>query len=173
MSAPAQARSRLPLVELATVTLLGVGLYVELGGHFQHQLDAFLAGRRKDLYTAAVSLHTALLGFVLATFTIVVGYAQSDRFTLLRESRWYRALLATFLEGLRARYPPCAGVDRPRPGNDAARCFPCCAHPVRGTSSGSDHLDVSETWSRGLTSSARPPCTHAPEGRWSSAWDSR
>jgi hypothetical protein len=57
------------------------------------------------VYGPLVGLHGALLGFVLAAFTIALGYAQSERFTIVRNSgqlpNLYRIFFANIVtEGL-------------------------------------------------------------------------
>jgi len=42
-----------------------------------------------------------MLGFALATLTVVLGYAQSPRFQVLRDSPWFAALFARFTAALR------------------------------------------------------------------------
>lgn len=66
------------------------------------EADAFLKDRRGTLYSTAVSVHASMLGFVLATAAIVLGYAQSDRFAVLRQSRHYLALYRVFTTGVGA-----------------------------------------------------------------------
>lgn len=63
-------------------------------------LDEFLLDRRQDLYGAIVGVHTTMLGFVLATLTVVLSYAQSPRFEVLRASGWMPALFSVFTNAL-------------------------------------------------------------------------
>jgi hypothetical protein len=89
----------LPARDLAaTAALAGAGWVIlrYAGDDPAKAVAEFLKDRRGTLYGAALSVHAGLLGFVLATTTVVLGYAQSSRFELLRESRHYRALYQAF-----------------------------------------------------------------------------
>ncbi len=65
------------------------------------EVAAFLKDRRQTLYAALVSVHITMLGFALATLTVVLGYAQSPRFQVLRDSPWFAALFGVFTAALR------------------------------------------------------------------------
>lgn len=69
-----------------------------------HLMDSadFLHDRRQSLYAAVVGVHITMLGFAFATLTVVLGYAQSPRFQVLRDSRWFSALFSVFINALRA-----------------------------------------------------------------------
>lgn len=47
------------------------------------------------------SLEGTLLGFVLAALTIVLGYSQSPRFAVIRQSRHWSVLFGIYLSGVR------------------------------------------------------------------------
>src|SRR5205823_2810587 len=99
-AAPATRRAPLrlallPLTDLVSVLALAVGGWLQLRYGPHAPVEAFLKTRRGTLYGAALSVHAGLLGFVLATTTVVLGYAQSERFEVLRASRHYRALYRT------------------------------------------------------------------------------
>jgi RNA polymerase sigma factor (sigma-70 family) len=69
-----------------------------------HLMDSadFLHDRRQSLYAAVVGVHITMLGFAFATLTVVLGYAQSPRFQVLRDSRSFSALFSVFINALRA-----------------------------------------------------------------------
>lgn len=64
-------------------------------------VNELLLGRRTSLYGTVASIHATLLGFALATTAIVLGFAESERFTLLRESRHYPTLWRTLTSAIR------------------------------------------------------------------------
>jgi uncharacterized membrane protein len=89
----------LPARDLAATAALAAAGWLLLryaGDHPAKAVAEFLKDRRGTLYGAALSVHAGLLGFVLATTTVVLGYAQSTRFEVLRDSRHYRALYRAF-----------------------------------------------------------------------------
>ena len=53
------------------------------------------------IYSALSGLQGALLGFVLAALTIVLGYSQSDRFAVVREAGQLQSLFNVYLAGVR------------------------------------------------------------------------
>ena len=60
-----------------------------------------LAGQRSAVYGTVASLDGALLGFIIATATIVLSFAPSDRFALLRDSPHYKTLWRTLTSTIR------------------------------------------------------------------------
>jgi hypothetical protein len=97
-----QARSRWPFAELVVGLTFGCVVFWQLVSFPDGFVAALFDGRRKDLYNAILSLSGSLLGFVLATLAIVIGYAQSERFALLRASRWHLSLYQTFVQCVHA-----------------------------------------------------------------------
>lgn len=104
--APPQRSVRLALVSLADITLVlilaGAGWWLLQLGDNAKAVDTFLKGRRSSVYGAVISVHAGLLGFVLATTTIVLGYAQSERFEMLRQSAHHRSLYRAFTTSIGA-----------------------------------------------------------------------
>lgn len=98
----AQRRSYWPLVHLAAGAVFAVVVYLAATKFAVHGVDDFLHDRRQSLYAAVVGVHITMLGFALATLTVVLGYAQSPRFQVLRDSRWFSALFSVFINALRA-----------------------------------------------------------------------
>lgn len=89
-------------VELALATLATAAFAVWVGAfHGRHVVDAVLAGQRAALYGGLVAVDGALLGFVIATTAIVLGFAQDDRFEVLRNSAYYPMLWRTFTSTIR------------------------------------------------------------------------
>ena len=64
-------------------------------------VDNLLSGQRSAVYGTVASLDGALLGFIIATAAIVLSFAPSDRFALLRGSAHYKTLWRTFTSTIR------------------------------------------------------------------------
>lgn len=94
------ARLLIDCVCLATL-MLALALGAELPAVDPRLLE-LLDGRRTDLYGALLALHSALLGFVLAAFTIVLGYGEGPRLGLARESTHSPRLYGSFAAAIRA-----------------------------------------------------------------------
>lgn len=99
--AVAQRRSGWPAVYLAGGLLVAIAVYLAADRYATTEVAAFLKDRRQDLYAALVGVHITMLGFALATLTVVLGYAQSPRFEVLRDSPWFAALFDVFTTALR------------------------------------------------------------------------
>lgn len=97
-----QRRSGWPTVHLAAGAVVAVGVYLAADRYATADVAAFLKDRRQNLYAALVGVHITMLGFALATLTIVLGYAQAPRFQVLRDSPWFAALFGVFTAALRA-----------------------------------------------------------------------
>lgn len=65
-------------------------------------VDAILGTNRPQVYGALASIFGSLLGFVIAAVAIVLGYAESERLQVVRESRYYDHLWDTFMAAIRA-----------------------------------------------------------------------
>jgi hypothetical protein len=59
-------------------------------------LDGQLFGVRSGLYAVLATVWGALLGFVIATITILLGFSESPRMKIVRESDHYQDLWNTF-----------------------------------------------------------------------------
>jgi len=75
-----QRRSGWPRVHLAMGFVVAVAVYLAADRYATTEVAAFLKDRRQALYAVLVSVHITMLGFALATLTVVLGYAQSPRF---------------------------------------------------------------------------------------------
>jgi len=67
-----------------------------------NQLPAFLQGNRGAFYGTVASIEGALLGFVIATVTIVMGFSSSPQFAIVRGSPHYQTLWLVFSSAIRA-----------------------------------------------------------------------
>src|SRR4051794_28636347 len=65
-----------PRLELAVSVVAAGAAYAALGRDDGGPLGGFFDGRRQEIYAAVLGLHSSLLGFALATLTVVMGYAQ-------------------------------------------------------------------------------------------------
>src|SRR6185437_3401842 len=61
-------------------------------------LEEILDGNRAAIYSAAVSVFGALLGFVLTAVSIVLGFSSMRQFRVLRASPHYRTLYDIYLQ---------------------------------------------------------------------------
>jgi hypothetical protein len=96
-----QRSSPWPAVHAASGAAVAVGVYLAADRYATVQVAEFLSDRRQDLYAVVVGVHITMLGFALATLTVVLGYAQSARFQVLRDSQWFSALYGVFTAALR------------------------------------------------------------------------
>lgn len=65
-------------------------------------LQQYLVADRTAVYAALIGLQSALLGFVLAALTIVLGYSQSPRLRVLRKGGQLPNLFNVYLAGTRS-----------------------------------------------------------------------
>jgi len=66
-----------------------------------HTMGRLLKGQRTALYGSLAAIDGGLLGFIIATTAIVLGFAHDERFTVLRRSSHYPTLWRTFLSTIR------------------------------------------------------------------------
>jgi hypothetical protein len=62
-------------------------------------LRGFLENRRGVVYPAIVGLEGTILGFVIASLTIVIGYVNSPRFAILKGTRHWEGIFVAFAGG--------------------------------------------------------------------------
>jgi hypothetical protein len=91
---------------LGCEVVLGLCLTLAFAGwvewaHGTRSVNNVLSGQRSAVYGTVASLDGALLGFIIATAAIVLSFAPSDRFTLLRGSPHYKTLWRTFTSTIR------------------------------------------------------------------------
>ncbi len=84
-------------MELLTALALSLALFIWLqvinGGYLLTQI---LLDIRATLYGALVALFGSLLGFIITSVSIILGYANSDRLEIVRKSKHYKDLWAVF-----------------------------------------------------------------------------
>ncbi|GAB7049387.1 hypothetical protein [Catenuloplanes indicus] len=82
-------------IEYAIVTAVAIPLAQwQPISNFLHEL---FKGRRGDIYPAIVGLEGVVLGFVVAALTIVLGYANSPRFELIKGTKNYAAIFRAYI----------------------------------------------------------------------------
>lgn len=86
---------------LSIAATLALAAWIEYGGG-RHAALGVVAGQRAAIYGTVASIDGALLGFAIATVTIVLGYAPSERFAILRSSIHYPMLWKTLTSAVRA-----------------------------------------------------------------------
>lgn len=78
-----------PVVDRWVWDVVAISLSSIAGGFAAPSLSVwrpYVAADAGAAYAGIVGLHAALLGFVLAALSITAGYAQSDRFLVVRQS---------------------------------------------------------------------------------------
>ena len=68
----------------------------------------FLSDRRKDLYSALLSLEVTLLGFIVAVLTIALSFAASPRLAIVRASRFWPSVFRSYTRAM--RWSACAAI---------------------------------------------------------------
>lgn len=84
---------------LGIAAVAGLIVWSELLGGSSH-LDHFLDEHGETLYIVLAPISAAMLGFILAAAAIVVTAAPAERMNLLRQSKHYPMLWATFRSAL-------------------------------------------------------------------------
>jgi hypothetical protein len=85
---------------IATVAWVVLAVWTERL-HGLHHVESLLEGIRAAVYGALAAIDATLLGFIIATAAIVLGFADSERFVLLRESKQYATLWRVFTSTIR------------------------------------------------------------------------
>jgi hypothetical protein len=96
-------KRRFLLAEGALAFLLTIGFaiwYWRFGG--ASATNALLSGNRAALYGTTASISGSLLGFVITSTSIVIGFSASDRLAVVRESQQYPMLWKIFSATIRA-----------------------------------------------------------------------
>lgn len=90
------------ILEVAAILALGLlARYVVVRLGVFSDLDGFLNGRRNVLYPAIVGLEGSLLGFTIASLTIMLGYTSNPRLDIVRKSAHWSSLFASFTRCIR------------------------------------------------------------------------
>lgn len=96
-----QTRSKV-LLETLSVVVAGALVRVVAGNlDWTELLVSFMRDRRSVIYPALVGLTGSLLGFVIASLTIIVGYADSPRLATVRSSSHWQGLFDAFTTTMR------------------------------------------------------------------------
>lgn len=89
-------------VDFAFATVLGIAFSFWVikyqGGAI---IDAVLKSNRAPVYGAIAAIFGSLLGFVITAVSIILGFASSERLAIVRESKHYPALWASFTSAIR------------------------------------------------------------------------
>ncbi len=95
-------RERLLAAELVVAIIVSSSfvLWSEVfrGMEFTEQL---LRGNRGAIYGTLASIFGSLLGFVITTVSIVIGFSASERLAVVRESRHYETLWKVFMSTIK------------------------------------------------------------------------
>lgn len=59
-------------------------------------ISQIVSGNRQWIYATLTTLFGTLLGFIITAVSIVLGYAQSDKLTIVRQSNHYKDLWGIF-----------------------------------------------------------------------------
>ena len=86
---------------LAIALTVAFGVWVRYA-HGTRQVNKLIGGQRSAVYGTLATLDGALLGFVIATTAIVLAFAPTDQFQILRDSAHYQTLWRTFTSTIRA-----------------------------------------------------------------------
>ena len=73
--------------------------FVVFGG--EAHVAEFLDGNRTNIYRTTATIAGTLLGFSIASVSLALSFASSERLTVLRESQHYPALWKTFFQAIR------------------------------------------------------------------------
>lgn len=91
---------RLELAVALTVTAFF--FWWSVGNHGSVLIEDLLKTRRPTIYGALTSMAGSLLGFSLTITSIAIGFSQSDRMKVVRESPHYRTMMDVFISSNRA-----------------------------------------------------------------------
>lgn len=90
------------MAEFGLALLLAAGFYVWVERYNGSGIvNSTLTGNRSAVYGTLASITGSLLGFVLATVSIVFGFATHERLAVVRESPHYMTLWKVFTSSIR------------------------------------------------------------------------
>lgn len=99
---PKSWRQRFLEFEFCIAVLVAAGLLAWWKfGAATEVLSDIVKGNRSSIYGTMASLSGSLLGFVIATQSIVLGFSGSERLTILRNSKYYKQLWKVFTSSIR------------------------------------------------------------------------
>jgi hypothetical protein len=94
---PAVWRRHFLIFELVVAALIGCTFfYVCRFQGFEAQVEKVLSGNRSNIFGTATSVFGSLLGFVITVTSIVIGFHESERLKIIRESTQYQTLWRVF-----------------------------------------------------------------------------
>ena len=73
--------------------------FVFFGGEVR--VEEFIDGNKVNIYRTTATIAGTLLGFSIASVSLALSFASSERLTVLRESQHYSALWKTFFQAIR------------------------------------------------------------------------
>lgn len=85
---------------VALMGTAGLLLWCLRGNGFQ-EIEKLVHGNRGQIYGTLASICGSLLGFVIATLSVVLGFTASRRLDILRKSKHYRQLWGVFTSAIR------------------------------------------------------------------------
>src|SRR5262245_10708084 len=89
------------VIELALAAIVATAFYACIQIFWSNDgLVLFLSGSRQAVYTGIASLTGSLLGFVIASVPIVLGFSQSPRLKAVRESPHYAEVFRIFFQAI-------------------------------------------------------------------------
>lgn len=96
------AKNFLPAEHAAVVTVLCLAIAWAqwMGG--ATAISDLMKDNRSAIYGAVASVAGSLLGFLITSVSVVLGFSSSERLEILRQSRHYDTLSKTFIAGIRA-----------------------------------------------------------------------
>ncbi len=102
LSYPNWWRKNFLLVELFIALLATAGLLLWcVRGSGLQELEKLVHGNRGQIYGTLASICGSLLGFVIATLSVVLGFNTSRRLDVLRKSTYYKQLWSVFTSAIR------------------------------------------------------------------------
>lgn len=99
---PSWWRKNFLAVELLIALLATAGLLLWcVRGAGLQELEKLVHGNRGQIYGTLASICGSLLGFVIATLSVVLGFNTSRRLDILRKSKYYKQLWNVFTSAIR------------------------------------------------------------------------
>ncbi len=68
----------------------------------KNTVNVILTNNRSEIYGTIAAIFGALLGFIITSISIVIGYISDERFKLLREGKYYYQLWGVFKSTIEA-----------------------------------------------------------------------
>jgi hypothetical protein len=88
-------------IEFVISVIIGIAIWLLVDNVVTRpSFNDFLIGTRQAIYSAVASTAGSLLGFVLATISIVMIFGESPRLGLLRTSKQYETVYSVFFQAV-------------------------------------------------------------------------